>query len=73
MSKYRIKTEEEFLEQYGWIPNWNFPNMNYLFGQPLTKEQCQKIEEGKDIRISTQNRGEDSCWWIEKQHIVKTK
>lgn len=44
MSKYRFKTQEEFINQYGneWdtcVKNgWNIPEMNYLFGKPYPHE-----------------------------------
>jgi len=46
---WRIKTKQEFIQQYGNIhnvPMWNTPDMDYLFGKTITDAEADCIKNG---------------------------
>lgn len=79
--KYRFKTEEEFIQEFG-KENWRDKaglnrqgEMDYLLGQPLEKYASQeKITEaftdGRDLHIS--GRGGYYRWSIYPRMIIAT-
>lgn len=69
---YRIKTQEEFEKEYGFL-NENLPlkagwsdAMDYLLGSPITEEQYKEIiqaeKEGEFLQIDDWSISSDMIW-----------
>lgn len=67
--KYRIKTEEEFIREFGigWKQkyHWWSDEMDYLFGKELSKEDYQQLQTDGDIHINKK-------WWIDRGYIIES-
>lgn len=74
--KYRIKTEEEFVKEFG--SNWReeihlgwAEHMDYLFGKPIIDKTFKKVNNIDSNTIYRTNDG--SQWNISKDMIMEVK
>jgi len=79
MERYRIKTLKEMKKEFGkdWRRHTGFNSrgmMDYLLGQPLTKEQTRSLLTTDYAHIENDN-GENSIdfWIICKDSVTKVK
>ena len=79
MERYRIKTLKEMKKEFGenWRRQTGFNNrgmMDYLLGQPLTKEQTRSLLTTDFAHIENDSGENPSGYWIiGKNSVTKAK